>query len=350
MAITAGPLRLSPSGEFIVGENDGDVLVWSAADQEWQAQPGGGGGAVDSVFGRTGVVVAVSGDYDTSLITNVSTVVGPTASDALDTLQTTIGNLIALIFALTSTNIANISSVPGATVTDALNTLLSNNAVGALHESFSGGTALAVTTASTNANIGDLNWNLFTSIDETGLNVSRLSPPPAGRVGVLRMTSSLFGGQAFLYLGSSTNLNVFDAATWASCTWRARFKIPTGTEFQAVGLNSVTNNIFGSIVRNACFIADNSLANWRTITAEAGGNFSHNTGVPIDNLFHDFTIVRVSSTRIEFYIDGVLVTTHTAAGGDGMPVGEMGPMAQVVGGAASVQALLDLDNFTFTPI
>ena len=47
---------------------------------------GGGGGAVDSVFGRTGVVVATSGDYVASLVDNDSGVVGVTVADALDTL------------------------------------------------------------------------------------------------------------------------------------------------------------------------------------------------------------------------------------------------------------------------
>jgi hypothetical protein len=47
---------------------------------------GGGGGAVLSVFGRDGNVVALAGDYDTDQITNTSGVAGTTCSDALDTL------------------------------------------------------------------------------------------------------------------------------------------------------------------------------------------------------------------------------------------------------------------------
>ena len=48
---------------------------------------GGGGGAVDSVFTRTGVVVATLGDYAASLITNDSTVVGANVKLALDDLE-----------------------------------------------------------------------------------------------------------------------------------------------------------------------------------------------------------------------------------------------------------------------
>jgi hypothetical protein len=47
-------------------------------------------GAVASVFSRTGVVVAVSGDYDSDQVDNVSTVTGVSVSDALDTLNTPI--------------------------------------------------------------------------------------------------------------------------------------------------------------------------------------------------------------------------------------------------------------------
>lgn len=52
---------------------------------------GGGGGAVDSVFGRTGIVVAEDGDYNTDQVDNASTVAGTTASDALETLADRIG-------------------------------------------------------------------------------------------------------------------------------------------------------------------------------------------------------------------------------------------------------------------
>ncbi len=50
----------------------------------------GSGGAVTTVFGRDGEVVAEADDYAASLITNDSSVVGAVVSDALDTLQTAI--------------------------------------------------------------------------------------------------------------------------------------------------------------------------------------------------------------------------------------------------------------------
>lgn len=53
-------------------------------------------GLVDSVFGRTGDVIAQAGDYDSDLITNVSSVAGATVSDALEQLDIDIG-LIPII-------------------------------------------------------------------------------------------------------------------------------------------------------------------------------------------------------------------------------------------------------------
>jgi hypothetical protein len=47
----------------------------------------GGGGAVTSVFGRIGAVVALLGDYAASLITNDSSVPGATVKDALENLD-----------------------------------------------------------------------------------------------------------------------------------------------------------------------------------------------------------------------------------------------------------------------
>lgn len=90
-------------------------------------------GAVDSVFGRTGVVVAVAGDYEASLVTNDSGVAGATVADALDTLAALaapvtsvfgrIGAVVATLGDYTSDLVNNASGVVGATVSDALDTL-----------------------------------------------------------------------------------------------------------------------------------------------------------------------------------------------------------------------------------
>ena len=66
------------------------------ADGTWEVPPGGGGGAVSSVFGRTGAVVATSGDYTVSQVTGAApiaspaltgTPTAPTAAPATNTTQ-----------------------------------------------------------------------------------------------------------------------------------------------------------------------------------------------------------------------------------------------------------------------
>lgn len=92
-----------------------------------------GGGAVTSVFGRIGAVVAALGDYAASLVNNDSSVAGTTVKDALNTLKAASG--VSSVFSRTGAVVAalndyaaslinNDSSVTGATVKDALNTLL----------------------------------------------------------------------------------------------------------------------------------------------------------------------------------------------------------------------------------
>jgi len=54
----------------------------------------GSGGAVSSVFGRTGAVTAGASDYDASQVDNDSSVSGSTVKDALDALMTGGGSFI----------------------------------------------------------------------------------------------------------------------------------------------------------------------------------------------------------------------------------------------------------------
>lgn len=88
----SGEWQFYPPPPTAIGFDYDGLQVWaSEVDQEytwtglvWEAPSGSG--AVDSVFGRTGAVIAVSGDYTASLVTNDSGVSGATVADALNTL------------------------------------------------------------------------------------------------------------------------------------------------------------------------------------------------------------------------------------------------------------------------
>ncbi|MGK3945516.1 hypothetical protein ABK046_45140, partial [Streptomyces caeruleatus] len=53
----------------LAADNDGAIPKWLADS----LYTGGGGGAVSSVFGRTGAVTAQTGDYTVSQVTNAQT-------------------------------------------------------------------------------------------------------------------------------------------------------------------------------------------------------------------------------------------------------------------------------------
>ena len=71
----------------MAGIVDGQVPLFNAAQNKFlPGSGGGGGGAVDSVFGRTGVVVAEADDYGTNEITDDSDLAKLTATAALNAL------------------------------------------------------------------------------------------------------------------------------------------------------------------------------------------------------------------------------------------------------------------------
>lgn len=83
-------LRSGASGPEFVGVNQNDVVLWNATERKWYVGSIAGGGGVTSVFGRIGpAVVAQAGDYDSDQVDNLSTVPGPSVSDALDSLEAT---------------------------------------------------------------------------------------------------------------------------------------------------------------------------------------------------------------------------------------------------------------------
>jgi hypothetical protein len=95
---------------LIMNQNLQDII------DSLEAISGGGGGAVTSIFGRTGAVAAVLNDYQASLVDNDSAVVGVTVKNALETLKSLIDNL-------DSDDVVNASGVTGVSVSDALDEL-----------------------------------------------------------------------------------------------------------------------------------------------------------------------------------------------------------------------------------
>lgn len=98
-----------------------------------------GAGAVTSVHGRAGTVIAAASDYDASQVDNDSTVVGTTVKDALETLDAKVGGVstvfgragavVAAASDYDASQVDNDSTVVGATVAAALDTLAAGSSV-----------------------------------------------------------------------------------------------------------------------------------------------------------------------------------------------------------------------------
>jgi hypothetical protein len=140
-------------------------------------------GTVTSVFGRSGAVVAVANDYNSTQINNTSIVVGATVQAALNTLQGEItGAAVSSVFGRTgavvaaandysTTQINNVSTVVGATLTAALNLLALGSPTG--------------TRDVTGLNIPVLTTDRVLIVDNTLAAASVQLPPPAGRIALI---------------------------------------------------------------------------------------------------------------------------------------------------------------------
>ena len=92
-------IRFKESVEPDTPPTDRAVLYVDEADKEVAVKKDDGSVqkfllSVSSVFGRTGAVIALLGDYAASLITNDSSVVGATVKDALDNLDTLVAGKV----------------------------------------------------------------------------------------------------------------------------------------------------------------------------------------------------------------------------------------------------------------
>jgi hypothetical protein len=93
-SIAALPATGNVAGDARVVLSPIGFYGWDGAS--WNALGGGGGGAVTSIFGRAGVVVAVAGDYTASQVTNVPAggIAAVTAQAAINELDSEKQNLL----------------------------------------------------------------------------------------------------------------------------------------------------------------------------------------------------------------------------------------------------------------
>lgn len=123
-------LTLAETGDIAVRTDLNKTFILKGINysilSDWQELPTPTD-SVLSVFGRSGAVIANSGDYTTALVTettnkNYQTDIQKLYNDATSSIQTQLNNR-ALVSQLNTNSITNNSLVTGATATDALNTL-----------------------------------------------------------------------------------------------------------------------------------------------------------------------------------------------------------------------------------
>ncbi len=131
------PIAIPGAGKIFTKESGGGLQLFyqDETGTETQLSPASALGAVSSVFGRNGVVVAALNDYTSSLVQNLSGVAGATVTNALNTLAGLIPSVpVASVFGRIGAVVAaqddygsnlidNQSGVTGDRLTDALNNL-----------------------------------------------------------------------------------------------------------------------------------------------------------------------------------------------------------------------------------
>lgn len=182
---------------------------------------GGGGGAVSSVFGRNGVVVAESGDYSDTGITNTSNIEGNSVFEALNSIHSRIDNSGGLIISSSG----EINSIIEQTGLDLIQ--LNSNTSGDINFYLTGGDAvLSSNLESTGSSLNirlDNSGNLFINssgelnsridglandLESTGSDLFNLANQISGELNIY-----LTGGDANLSTkientGSSLNLRI----------------------------------------------------------------------------------------------------------------------------------------------
>jgi hypothetical protein len=152
--------------------------------------------SVTSVFGRTGAILAATGDYSSTQITNASTVAGTSVTGALNTLSSLISGLVtgvssvfgrtgaitALAGDYAASKITNDSSVGGAHVSDALTILL---------REYGGIVSVTANFTLTLADVGFLySINTGSSVNATIPTAASSSIPVGARFSILLFASS----------------------------------------------------------------------------------------------------------------------------------------------------------------
>jgi len=227
---------------------------------------------------------------------------------------------------------------------------INNLAPRTVADEFMGGTAAVITSASSNANVGECNWNVADSGAGGDL---RFQPSTAEMMGWYKLQAAatgLFG----VYLGSrpssSAGLLLEQMGYWE---WRGTFNGPIFPN----AVDGVTRFGFGQdaaaveLGDESLYVAVAPALSPFLLTGSRSGGVStirETTVRWVLGQVYDMRCVRVSDARFEFFIDQILRSEHDTADGTIVPPPGtlLGFMNQAEGGAADPSEL-GMDRFQF---
>ena len=253
----------------------------------------GGGGAVSSVFGRVGAVIAVAGDYTSSLVTNVSAVAGATVTAALNAINSALGALVQGPASADDNAVARFDGTSGKLVQSSGVTISDTDLVTAAGFLSTG-----------NAQV---NGNIIVSGTVDGTDVSALAAVPF----VTTAATGAIANERVL-TGTAGQVTVTDGGAGAAVT----ISTPTAVQGPAsVGTDSrlaIFSGTTGKLVKESAITASgaNDIGNIGTLTA---GSISVSTNITVGGTVDGVDVsvlgADVAALKVPSYL--TLATTGT---------------------------------------
>jgi hypothetical protein len=212
-------------------------------------------------------------------------------------------------------------------------------------DEFLGGTSAVLTAASSNANIGECNWNLAATGGGGEVRFRPSTREMAGWYQVEANAGEIVGPYLGMTPSSSAGLVL---GTLSYYQWRGVFNGPLSSVFDGFGRFGLgADSGVTSLGSDAVFFefdAADSDGLIRTVTRAGGVSTTITTEVPwVQGDVYDLRAHRVSDTRYLFFINGSEVSEHDGDAGDHIPDPEtlLAPMCQSEAGASNFQIAMD---------
>jgi hypothetical protein len=223
-----------------------------------------------------------------------------------------------------------------------------------LRDEFMGGSAAVFTSSTSNANIGELNWNLAALVGGA-CDVRSQPATPSGMRGWYQIEAAI-GDIIGPHLGASqATSGGFFVDDFVFFNWRGTFNGPIfpaadGAGRFGAGL-AAGQPSFGD--RGLFFEFSPSLGNvLRTVSRWNSVETARETGIEWEpGRVYDLTVVRSQLDRFVFLIDDQVVNTHDGARGDIVPPADalIGAMCHADASAAAANHQIGADRFEFEP-